>query len=226
MIPEELERLILKSMADGKIPFFVNATAGTTVLGAYDPLNAIADICEKYKLWFHVDVILSTHSFQNWVGCLCKFLFKWAGGLGWRSAAVRKVQKSHLRRNCKVRTLLLVFKLTQLIWTDCRADSVTWNPHKLMSVLLQCSTVHFKENVTHSTEVNSIKFWLWSDRIAPTLQSLLYHCNRMCADYLFQQDKHYDVTYDTGDKVIQCGRHNDIFKLWLTWRAKVTLLTW
>ncbi len=52
-------------------------------------------------------------------------------------------------------------------------------------------------------------------------QSLLYHCNRMCADYLFQQDKHYDVTYDTGDKVIQCGRHNDIFKFWLMWRAKV-----
>ena len=65
MIPEELERLILKSMADGKIPFFVNATAGTTVLGAYDPLNAIADICEKYKLWFHVDVMLSTHSIDS-----------------------------------------------------------------------------------------------------------------------------------------------------------------
>lgn len=42
----------------------------------------------------------------------------------------------------------------------------------------------------------------------------------MCADYLFQQDKHYDVSYDTGDKVIQCGRHNDIFKLWLMWRGK------
>ena len=46
-------------------------------------------------------------------------------------------------------------------------------------------------------------------------------CNQMCADYLFQQDKHYDVSYDTGDKVIQCGRHNDIFKLWLMWRSKV-----
>ena len=34
-------------------------------------------------------------------------------------------------------------------------------------------------------------------------------------------DKLYDVKYDTGDKVIQCGRHNDIFKLWLQWRAKV-----
>lgn len=45
----------------------------------------------------------------------------------------------------------------------------------------------------------------------------------MCADYLFQQDKHYDVSYDTGDKVIQCGRHNDIFKCWLMWRSKVSL---
>ena len=43
----------------------------------------------------------------------------------------------------------------------------------------------------------------------------------MAADYLFQQDKHYDISYDTGDKVIQCGRHNDIFKFWLMWRAKV-----
>ena len=43
----------------------------------------------------------------------------------------------------------------------------------------------------------------------------------MAAEYLFQTDKHYDIQYDTGDKVIQCGRHNDIFKFWLMWRAKV-----
>lgn len=43
----------------------------------------------------------------------------------------------------------------------------------------------------------------------------------MSAEYLFMTDKLYDVQYDTGDKVIQCGRHNDIFKLWLQWRAKV-----
>ena len=44
----------------------------------------------------------------------------------------------------------------------------------------------------------------------------------MAAEYLFQTDKHYDIQYDTGDKVIQCGRHNDIFKFWLMWRAKVS----
>ena len=42
----------------------------------------------------------------------------------------------------------------------------------------------------------------------------------MSAEYLFMTDKLYDISYDTGDKVIQCGRHNDIFKLWLQWRAK------
>lgn len=45
----------------------------------------------------------------------------------------------------------------------------------------------------------------------------------MCAGYLFQPDKQYDVTYDTGDKAIQCGRHVDIFKFWLMWKAKVRL---
>ena len=44
----------------------------------------------------------------------------------------------------------------------------------------------------------------------------------MCAGYLFQPDKQYDVSYDTGDKAIQCGRHVDIFKFWLMWKAKVS----
>ena len=56
MIPAELERLIEKSITDGKIPFLVNATAGTTVFGAFDPINEIADICEKHHLWLHIDV--------------------------------------------------------------------------------------------------------------------------------------------------------------------------
>ena len=33
----------------------MDATSGTTVLGAYDPLNEIADVCEKHALWMHVD---------------------------------------------------------------------------------------------------------------------------------------------------------------------------
>lgn len=40
----------------GFVPFFVSATAGTTVYGAFDPLIAISDVCKKYNIWMHVDV--------------------------------------------------------------------------------------------------------------------------------------------------------------------------
>lgn len=38
------------------MPFLVSATSGTTVLGAFDPLDAIADVCQRHGLWLHVDV--------------------------------------------------------------------------------------------------------------------------------------------------------------------------
>lgn len=51
-------------------------------------------------------------------------------------------------------------------------------------------------------------------------QNLLRHCHGSQASYLFQQDKFYDVALDTGDKVVQCGRHVDCLKLWLMWKAQ------
>lgn len=48
----------------------------------------------------------------------------------------------------------------------------------------------------------------------------MHHCNAASATYLFQQDKFYDVSYDTGDKSVQCGRKVDAFKLWLMWKAR------
>jgi len=55
MLVSHLETLISEDITNGYAPFFVNATAGTTVLGAFDDLNAISTICKKYKLWLHVD---------------------------------------------------------------------------------------------------------------------------------------------------------------------------
>lgn len=55
MDTERLEKEILQDIKTGKKPFLVAATAGTTNAGCIDPLHQIADICERYKLWFHVD---------------------------------------------------------------------------------------------------------------------------------------------------------------------------
>ncbi|KAL7273820.1 Glutamate decarboxylase 2 [Rhizina undulata] len=55
MIPSELEAAVIKAKAEGYTPFYVNAGAGTTVFGSYDPFEEIADICQRHDLWFHVD---------------------------------------------------------------------------------------------------------------------------------------------------------------------------
>lgn len=55
MIPSELERLIIKAREEGRTPFYVNATAGTTVMGSFDPFEEIAELCQRYGLWFHID---------------------------------------------------------------------------------------------------------------------------------------------------------------------------
>jgi sulfinoalanine decarboxylase len=55
MLAEHLDELIQKDSNTGFIPFFVNATAGTTVLGAFDDTEAISKVCKKHNLWLHVD---------------------------------------------------------------------------------------------------------------------------------------------------------------------------
>ncbi len=44
-----------KALSEGKTPFFVGATAGTTVKGAFDPIKKINEICKNFNLWFHID---------------------------------------------------------------------------------------------------------------------------------------------------------------------------
>ncbi|KRZ41212.1 Glutamate decarboxylase 1 [Trichinella pseudospiralis] len=56
MIPSKLEEEVILAKKNGYVPFFVCAVGGTTVYGAFDPINEIANICKKYRMWLHVDV--------------------------------------------------------------------------------------------------------------------------------------------------------------------------
>ncbi|MEP6946194.1 MAG: pyridoxal-dependent decarboxylase [Acidobacteriota bacterium] len=55
MIPELLTAAIDEDIAAGFKPICVIPTVGTTSTSSVDPVDAIADICEKYGLWLHVD---------------------------------------------------------------------------------------------------------------------------------------------------------------------------
>jgi sulfinoalanine decarboxylase/sulfinoalanine decarboxylase/aspartate 1-decarboxylase len=51
----KLKEMITNDIADGGWPIMVNLTAGTTVMGAFDPIPPVSELCEKYKMWLHVD---------------------------------------------------------------------------------------------------------------------------------------------------------------------------
>ncbi|XP_042208142.1 cysteine sulfinic acid decarboxylase-like isoform X2 [Homarus americanus] len=148
MLPQALKEAVKEARRSGGDPFFVNATAGSTVFGAFDPLEEVADVCEEEGLWLHVDAC-------------------------WGGTAILSRTYSHLLQGIH------------------RADSISWNPHKMLGVSLQCSPFIVKH------------------------QGLLHEANSASASYLFQQDKFYDTSYDTGDKSFQCGRKVDAFKLYL-----------
>jgi glutamate/tyrosine decarboxylase-like PLP-dependent enzyme len=68
MDPAALAAAIATDRRDGALPLCVIATAGTTSSGAVDPLDAVADVCERAGVWLHVDAayggaaVLSDHS--------------------------------------------------------------------------------------------------------------------------------------------------------------------
>ena len=53
--PDRLDETLSKLRAEGTPVVAVVACACATPIGAFDPLEAIADVCEKHKVWMHVD---------------------------------------------------------------------------------------------------------------------------------------------------------------------------
>lgn len=150
MRPDDLRARIADARSDGLRPFFLSATASTTVAGAFDPLEELAEIAAEHGMWLHVDA-------------------SYGGGV------LMSKEHRELMNGCD------------------RADSITWNPHKMMGVPLACSALLIREK----------------GRLAAT--------NSLHADYLFHDNE--AASYDMGDLTLQCGRRVDALKLWLSWQA-------
>jgi aromatic-L-amino-acid decarboxylase len=55
MLPGKLAEAIEDDIRNGVLPICVIPTVGTTSTSSVDPVDAIADICEKHDIWLHVD---------------------------------------------------------------------------------------------------------------------------------------------------------------------------
>ncbi len=55
MRPEALRVALQDARASGQTVIAVVATAGTTPIGAFDPLEEIATLCREFNVWLHVD---------------------------------------------------------------------------------------------------------------------------------------------------------------------------
>ncbi len=55
MIAEKLAEAIEEDIETGYVPICVIPTIGTTSTSSVDPIDAVADVCEKFGIWLHVD---------------------------------------------------------------------------------------------------------------------------------------------------------------------------
>lgn len=176
----------------GDIPLAVCATAGTTVRGAFDPLQHIAQLCKEYNAWFHVDAC-------------------------WGGAAIFSEK--------------LRYKLAGID----QADSIAYNPHKLLGVPQICSFLLGRDMRTFWCSNNVDAGYLFHQGTTISTSSKVCQSNGCEAradtsDQQFELESEWRNTkdisaapdpskvYDLAAFTAQCGRRSDAVKLYFHWQ--------
>ncbi len=102
MDPDALAAAIDDDLVRGRTPCVVVASLGSTGVTAFDPVDAIADVCAGRGVWLHADAAMSG-------------------------------------------TAMLVPECRPLFAGVERADSLSWNPHKWMGTILDCSLYYVRD---------------------------------------------------------------------------------
>lgn len=134
--PEELEASKAAVERQGRRLIAVVASACSTATGSYDPIEPIADFCERHGLWLHID--------------------------GAHGASA-----------------LLSAKYRGLLGGIARADSVTWDAHKMLMMPALATGILFRDG--------AVARRLFAQE----------------ASYLFLED---EASYDLGHRTIECTK--------------------
>jgi L-2,4-diaminobutyrate decarboxylase len=144
------ETLAAVEARDDAAVLTIVATAGSTATGAFDRLDEIALLRDRFRTWLHVDA---------------------AHGA----------------------SVLLSDSLSRLVRGLERADSFSWDPHKMMWMPLSLGTILVRDGI-------------WLKRAFEADAPYLFHTG---SDNL-------------GEMTIQCSKRADAIKLWLLLRSRGT----
>ncbi len=124
MVPEKLAEAIQEDIAAGYKPICVIPTVGTTSTSSVDPVEAVADICEKYGIWLHVDT-----AYAGSTAILPEMRHHFTG---------RPVEDDETDPKSKIQNLK-----SESGWE--RADSIVVNPHKWLFTPFDLSVLYCKD---------------------------------------------------------------------------------
>ena len=130
--------------------FCIVASAGTTSIGAFDPIGELADLARERDSWLHVD-----------------------GAHG--------------------ASLLTSDRLREKLTGIEKADSLTWDAHKMMFVPPPCTMLFYRNS-------------------EDSLGAFRQH-----ASYVFDEEQDAYTELDSGDKNFECTKRPMIMPLWTLW---------
>src|SRR5688572_491423 len=148
------EALAAVEARDDAAVLAIVATAGSTATGAFDRLDEIALLRDRFRTWLHVDA---------------------AHGA----------------------SVLLSDSLSRLVRGLERADSFSWDPHKMMWMPLSLGTILVRDGI-------------WLRRAFEADAPYLFHPSAEAS------------SDNLGEMTIQCSKRADAIKLWLLLRSRGT----
>jgi L-2,4-diaminobutyrate decarboxylase len=147
---DKAQPTLKKAKKDGFKVFCIVANAATTAVGAFDPINELAELAKINDCWLHID---GAHG--------ASFL----------------LSEKHKH------------KLTGIE----KADSITWDAHKMMFIPGTCSMLFYKNK-------NRSKLAF-----------------KQKASYVFEKEEDQYSKYDSAKKNIECTKRPMIMNLWVVW---------